>query len=139
MRALALLLLVLSVPAPAWAQDSEARPATANQQEKIDATKLGVSLARIQKGLRVSESREKQSATPLRIEFASTVQQEGMAEEHLAQPAVGKAAWTKLFTAFRVALDLKKLLLAAGGIVVTGLGWWVLAGVREFPARIQAL
>ena len=73
MRALALLLLVLSVSAPAWAQDSEARPATANPSTAIDATKLGVSLARIQKGLRVSESREKQSITPLRIEFAVQV------------------------------------------------------------------
>ena len=73
MRALALLLLVLSVSAPAWAQDSEARPATADQSTAIDATKLGVSLARIQKGLRVSESREKQSITPLRIEFAVQV------------------------------------------------------------------
>ncbi|MDO8679204.1 MAG: hypothetical protein Q7R30_11675 [Acidobacteriota bacterium] len=73
MRALALLLLVLSASAPAWAQDSEARPAPADQPTAIDATKLGVSLARIQKGLRVSESREKQSTTPLRIEFAVQV------------------------------------------------------------------
>lgn len=73
MRALALLLLVLSVPAPAWAQDSEAKPAPADEQAPIDATKLGVSLARIQRGLRVSESREKQSVSPLRIEFAVQV------------------------------------------------------------------
>lgn len=74
MRALALLLLVLSVSAPAWAQDSEARPVPADQPAAIDATKLGVSLARIQKGLRVSESRQKQSGvSPLRIEFAVQV------------------------------------------------------------------
>ena len=73
MQALALLLLVLSVSAPAWAQDSEAKPAPADQQTTIDATKLGVSLARIQKGLRVSESKEKQSTTPLRLEFAVQV------------------------------------------------------------------
>jgi len=73
MRAFALLLLVLSVSAPAWAQDSEARPAPVDQQRAIDATKLGVSLARIQKGLRVSESREQLSTTPLRLEFAVQV------------------------------------------------------------------
>jgi len=75
MRALALLLLVLSVSAPAWAQDSEAKPAPAPaaEQTAIDATKLGVSLARIVKGLRVSESKEKQSLSPLRIEFAVQV------------------------------------------------------------------
>ena len=73
MRALALLLLVLSVSAPAVAQDSEAKPPPAAEQTTIDATKLGVSLARIQKGLRVSESREKLSTTPLRIEFAVQV------------------------------------------------------------------
>ena len=75
MRALASLLLVLSVSGPAWAQDSEAKPAPAPaaEQTPIDATKLGVSLARIVKGLRVSESKEKQSLSPLRIEFAVQV------------------------------------------------------------------
>lgn len=69
MRALALLLLVLSVSTPAWAQDSEAKPVPADDQVSIDATKLGVSLARIQKGLRVSEPKDNQSITPLRLEF----------------------------------------------------------------------
>src|SRR5205814_7009542 len=32
--------------------------------------------------------------------------------------------WTALFDGFRVALDPKKLLLAAGGILVMALGWW---------------
>ena len=35
--------------------------------------------------------------------------------------------WTVLFQGFRVALDLNKLLLAAGGIVVMALSWWLLA------------
>jgi len=61
MRALALL-LVLSVAAPAWAQDT-----------KIDATKLGVSLERIQKGLRVPESDDAASTGPLRLEFSVLV------------------------------------------------------------------
>jgi hypothetical protein len=37
------------------------------------------------------------------------------------------APWTKLFSAFRIAVLPSKLLLAAGGIVVMAVGWWVLA------------
>ncbi|MCI0377492.1 MAG: hypothetical protein L0215_07795, partial [Gemmataceae bacterium] len=48
-----------------------------------------------------------------------------------------KASWTKLFTTFKVALDVKKLLLAAAGIVAMALGWWLLSvvfyGVRSKP------
>ena len=48
-----------------------------------------------------------------------------------------KAAWTTIFTAFKVALDLKKLALAAAGILLASLGWWVLGvsfyGMRAFP------
>ena len=36
-------------------------------------------------------------------------------------------AWTKLFSGFKVALDPKKLLLAAGGILMMSVGWWVLS------------
>jgi hypothetical protein len=35
--------------------------------------------------------------------------------------------WTALFQGFRVALDVNKLLLAAGGILTMALGWWLLA------------
>jgi hypothetical protein len=35
--------------------------------------------------------------------------------------------WTRLFSAFKVALDLKKLLLAAAGILVMAAGWWLFA------------
>jgi hypothetical protein len=35
--------------------------------------------------------------------------------------------WTELFRGFQVALDPKKLLLAAAGLVVMALGWWLLA------------
>src|SRR5262249_22666331 len=35
--------------------------------------------------------------------------------------------WTELFRGFQIALDLNKLLLAAGGILVTAFGWWLLA------------
>jgi len=37
--------------------------------------------------------------------------------------------WTELFRCFKVAIDPNKLLLAAAGILVMSLGWWVLAGV----------
>ncbi len=37
--------------------------------------------------------------------------------------------WTKLFSGFKVALDPKKLLLAAAGILVMSLGWWVLSWI----------
>ena len=35
--------------------------------------------------------------------------------------------WTRLFGAFKVALDYKKLLLAAAGILVMAFGWWLLS------------
>jgi hypothetical protein len=42
--------------------------------------------------------------------------------------------WTKLFSGFKVALDPKKLLLAAAGILVMSLGWWVLSLIfYSFP------
>src|SRR5262245_6148925 len=46
------------------------------------------------------------------------------------------APWTKLFTAFKIALDPKKLLLAAAGILVMWLGWWVLAVVFFGPRTL---
>ena len=35
--------------------------------------------------------------------------------------------WTELFRGFQIALDLNKLFLAAGGIVVMAFGWWLLS------------
>jgi hypothetical protein len=35
--------------------------------------------------------------------------------------------WTELFRGFQVALDPKKLILAAGGILVMAIGWWFLS------------
>src|SRR5438128_351043 len=47
--------------------------------------------------------------------------------------------WTKLFDAFKVALDPKKLLLAAVGIVAMAVGWWLLAVIfyetRKAPSK----
>ena len=58
-----------------------------------------------------------------------------MAQE--SSQAQTKAPWTKIFTAFKVALDVKKLVLAAAGILITWLGWcaigWTFYGMRSFP------
>jgi hypothetical protein len=59
----------------------------------------------------------------------------------MAQDAVGLRTeaskpsflWTKLFTAFRIALDPKKLLLAAAGLLVMSFGWWLLSVVFFTP------
>jgi len=77
MRGLALVALLLSWLSPVWAQDAQTVVASAADQ--IDVTKLGVSLDRIQRGLRLTESREKaqQAGNALRLEYQ--VQVYGMA------------------------------------------------------------
>jgi len=77
MRGLALLAFVVSLSSPAYAQD--AAPAAPAADPQIDATKLGVSLERIQRGLRITELRERdrQFGHGLRLEFQ--VQVYGMA------------------------------------------------------------
>lgn len=66
MRALGLLVLLCGLPGLAWGQ---AAPATPAAEQTIDATKLGVSLSRIQKALRTAESKEKSQTDGLRIEY----------------------------------------------------------------------
>ena len=56
MRSLALLVLLTGLASPASAQDQPQPTPPAN--ETIDATKLGVSLSKIQKGLFIAETRE---------------------------------------------------------------------------------
>lgn len=68
MRGLAVLIVIAGLASPAWAQDPPPAPAPA-----IDATKLGVDLGRIQKGLRVAESNEKVTADGLRLNFSIQV------------------------------------------------------------------
>ena len=68
MRTLALLFLMAFTALPAMAQD--AQPA---QDPAIDATKLGVDLSRIQRGLRLAETREKSSVDGLRLDFSIQV------------------------------------------------------------------
>ncbi len=73
MRRAAIFLLVLTLAAPAAAQAPtpvpSAPPTASAPQEPIDATKLGVSLARIQKGLRLKQGTESQSGSPLHLMF----------------------------------------------------------------------
>ncbi len=64
-----------------------------------------------------------------------------MAQEPSGAPA--RAPWTKIFTAFKVALDMKKLLLAAAGIFLTWAGWaligWTFYGMHSFPVYVVDL
>ncbi len=69
--------VVLVLTAPAGAQDTGATtatpqtpPAVVVDQVKIDASKLGVSMNRIRRGLRVSEAREEASSdSPLKLNY----------------------------------------------------------------------
>src|SRR4051812_38187387 len=60
-----------------------------------------------------------------------------MAEEQNGQRKDNRPLWTKIFTAFKVALDIKKLLLAAAGILTMAAIWWLLAvifyNMRSMP------
>src|SRR5437762_976921 len=64
-----------------------------------------------------------------------------MNEELSGQRKEMKAPWTKIFTAFKVALDIKKLLLAAAGILAMAAGWWLLAvafyNMRSMPQLVE--
>lgn len=68
MRALIVVALIAGLGAPAWAQQQEASQPQA-ETPAIDASKLGVSLSRIQKGLRIAENKDKQGGEGLRLEF----------------------------------------------------------------------
>lgn len=68
MRSLAVLTVIVGLAAPAWAQDQPGQTGSV-ETPVIDVTKLGVSLARIQKGLRTAETRQKTNPDGLRLEF----------------------------------------------------------------------
>jgi hypothetical protein len=68
MRGHVVLLMLVCLGTPAFAQDPPPVPDPA-----IDATKLGVDLSRIQKGLRVAESKEKLTPDGLRLNFSVQV------------------------------------------------------------------
>src|SRR5579871_1280402 len=70
------------------------------------------------------------SIMPIQMDRVSErVGESGMAEDRYAAPAPPRERWQfiNLFRTFRVALDPKKLLLAAAGIVVMAFGWWLLS------------
>ena len=70
MRGLALVALLFSWSSTTWAQDQEPTPSQATEPA-VDRTKFGVSLERIQRGLRLTETREqqKQAGTTMRLEY----------------------------------------------------------------------
>jgi hypothetical protein len=57
-----------------------------------------------------------------------------MADGPLGSRAEPAPLYKKIFTGFRIALDIKKLLLAAAGIFCTYLGWWFLSFVFYYPS-----
>ena len=69
MRALVVAVLIAGLSVPAWAQEQPPAKPAAETTPTIDATKLGVSLSRIQKGLATAEARDKSSADGLRLEY----------------------------------------------------------------------
>jgi hypothetical protein len=76
MRALAVVALIAALAAPAGAQP-QAPASPPADAPAIDATKLGVSLSRIKKGLRTAEAEDRETRDGLRLEF--TVQVYGTA------------------------------------------------------------
>jgi hypothetical protein len=79
MRGLALVALLLIWSAPAWAQDRQPAPEQAAAEPAVDPTRFGVSLERIQRGLRLTETREKQKQTGTAMRLEYQVQVYGMA------------------------------------------------------------
>lgn len=73
MRPVAILVLALSLATPAVGQNASPpapqAPEAPQAPASIDPNKLGVSLSRIQRGLRTEESRASQQDSPLRLEF----------------------------------------------------------------------
>ena len=66
MRGLASFVIVVALATPGFAQDAPPSPAP---ETPIDATKLGVSLSRIQRGLFIAESRDQQRGDGMRLHF----------------------------------------------------------------------
>ena len=71
---MALLLVAATLPARAQAPSpaggsSPANAGASSAPAELDASKLGVSLSRIQRGLRISEIREQSAGIPLKLDF----------------------------------------------------------------------
>ena len=58
-----------SAPDAAEARATDSQGASASPDAPLDASKLGVSMSRIKKGLRITESRQTASSTPLKLEY----------------------------------------------------------------------
>ena len=58
-----------SMPASAGQPAPEPQAAPASAEGPVDASKLGVSMSRIKKGLRVTESRQTATNAPLKLEY----------------------------------------------------------------------
>ena len=72
MRGLAALVLLAGLTTPCFAQDPAPAPApapTPAPETAIDATKLGVSLSRIQRGLFIASKRDEQGGDTMHLEF----------------------------------------------------------------------
>lgn len=65
-------LILVGLAGPAWAQDPPV-PEPPAEAPSIDASKLGVDLSRIKRGLRVAETREKLPTDGLRLDFSIQV------------------------------------------------------------------
>ena len=72
MWALTVWLVLVGLAGPVWAQDPQVQAPPVDGQA-IDAGKLGVDLARIKKGLRVAETREKLATDGLHLDFSIQV------------------------------------------------------------------
>jgi hypothetical protein len=69
MRPFVLLVALLAVAAPAWAQEPAPAPTPPAAEPAIDPTKLGVSLSNIKKGLRTEAAREQSKTDGFRLEY----------------------------------------------------------------------
>jgi hypothetical protein len=74
MKGLVFLVVLAGISLPAQAQSPQpAQPPHSADTIYIDPTKLGVSLERIQKGLRIAEAREQSKTDGLRLEYTVQV------------------------------------------------------------------
>jgi len=58
-----------STPESSDARSTDPQAPTAESEAPVDASKLGVSMSRIKKGLRVTESRQTTPGAPMRLEY----------------------------------------------------------------------
>jgi hypothetical protein len=73
MRPIALLVALSGFAAPSWSQEPAPEPAPAAETPAVDATKLGISLSNIKRGLRIEaardDARDQSRSYGLRLEY----------------------------------------------------------------------